>query len=168
MGDPWFTPGGKAIPFASSVRVRITSAAPIKINDVTVGIQAKATTIKNKITYPNRKATFAIKYGIGTDDTVDIHDEIWAFCKKNGPITVGNTLCNLKGDGAWKDFTCVDEKTEEVIFEKKYQKASFGKFLNDETYKPILEEMLDKTMIVNFSNSDIEDQGEISDEPHDD
>lgn len=166
MGDAWFTPGGKAIPFAASVRIRITSARSIIKDGMTIGINVNATIKKNKITYPDRKTSFDIMYGRGTDDTESIHNEIWTYCKNqkklegkknHKPIIVKGNECNLLGDGAWKEFTVIDQKTGEVFLEKKYQKNGFKRLLDDETTGPILYEMLDRVMVYDLETQVSED-----------
>ena len=46
-GDPTTTPGGKAIPFHSSIRIKLGAGQPIKNGDDVIGINVSAKTIKN-------------------------------------------------------------------------------------------------------------------------
>ena len=61
FGDPTTTPGGAAIPFHSSVRIRLGAGQQIKdkSGDV-IGIHVWAKTIKNKVAMPFRKVKFEI------------------------------------------------------------------------------------------------------------
>jgi recombination protein RecA len=55
-GDPLVTPGGKALPFQSSVRVRLGSGNPVKDkNGQIVGIHVTVTIKKNKVAIPHQK-----------------------------------------------------------------------------------------------------------------
>ena len=54
-GDPTTTPGGKAIPFHSSVRIKLGAGQQIQYKIKTVvGIHVSAKTIKNKVAAPFR------------------------------------------------------------------------------------------------------------------
>lgn len=68
FGDPWTTPGGKALSFHASVRMRLKKKGMIKKDDNVVGIKVEATINKNRVGPPLRKANFDIFFDSGIDD----------------------------------------------------------------------------------------------------
>jgi len=95
--DPYTTPGGKAIPFAASVRIRLTPRAKIKdtMNDI-LGINTEAEVVKNRMGPPKRKVKFPIMFDYGVDDAQSIYDYLCDidFIKKSA----GYTKFELNGE----------------------------------------------------------------------
>ena len=67
-GDKWITPGGKAVPFSCSVRVRTSTLGKLKKGDEVIGVKAQAKLIKNRCGPGNRTAEFEIHYDSGIQD----------------------------------------------------------------------------------------------------
>lgn len=82
-GDPMTTPGGKAVPYIASVRLRLTKSAQLKSgkkndegdsgkeageNDSVYGINTIAKVIKNRLGPPFRQCRFDITFSSGVDD----------------------------------------------------------------------------------------------------
>lgn len=67
-GDKKTTPGGKAIPFYSSIRVRLAKLCDIKKGDATIGVTVKAQTRKNRIAPGMRSCNLDIYFSRGIDD----------------------------------------------------------------------------------------------------
>lgn len=66
FSDPWVTPGGKAIPFHSSVRIRLKSAGYIKDKDNNqIGTHCAAKVIKTRMGPPNKVIEEDIYYDSG-------------------------------------------------------------------------------------------------------
>jgi recombination protein RecA len=148
MGDPFFTPGGAAIPFHASVRIRLTGGKQIKDkDDLPIGIHVNATIIKNKVARPFRRAEFEIHFGRGIVEHEQLFDLLRERSAKD-PIIVDGVIYGFEGTGAWKSFTMSNAKTGEVILEKKFTKNGFAEVLVDPQYKEHLDRALEATLII--------------------
>ena len=133
-GDPTTTPGGKAIPFHSSVRIKLGAGQQIKDKKGNIiGINVSAKTIKNKVAPPFRTCNFEIHFGKGVFEHEQMFDVLRRFCKDNGPIDYKGTQVSIDGTGAWKTLTVA--KGNKTLVEKKFYKTDFGEVLNDPEYK---------------------------------
>lgn len=156
FGDPTTTSGGMAIPYSSSVRIRLDGGSAIKDKDENViGINVTAKTIKNKVAKPFRKVGFQIMFGKGIFENDEIFDLLREYCKNSkAGVTVGNKSVSVAGDGAWKTFTVMDLKTGEVETEVKFYKNEFSqKVLNKPDYLEYVNALMDAALII--SNNDI-------------
>jgi len=164
-GDPTVTPGGKAIPFHSSVRIRLGSGNQVKDkNGNPIGIHTTVTIKKNKVAAPFRKCEFDIIFGKGIVEDEYLFDEVRSHCKANGPIKRDGLEINVSGDGAWKELSVSSLKTGEVICEKKFYKSEFGNMLRDDTYRGYLLAALDTALVTVAGESVGEGESETSDE----
>ena len=145
-GDPTTTPGGKAIPFHSSVRIKLGAGQQIKDKAGNVmGINVSAKTIKNKIAPPFRSCNFQIHFGKGIFEHEELFDVLRIHCK-DGDVDHDGKLLSLSGTGAWKSLTVVDKSTGEVLTEKKFYKADFINVINDEEYKDYIDAIVNSAM----------------------
>jgi len=94
-GSPETTPGGRALKFFASVRMRVSRGEQIKDGTVILGNRTKVRIDKNKIAPPFREAEFDLIYGKGINKYGDILD----LAVQKGLIQKG---------GAW--FTVGDER----------------------------------------------------------
>lgn len=103
FGDPYTTSGGKAIPFHSSVRLRLKSVGQIKAKrdgvEQIVGIKTRATVVKNRLGPPLRTIDYDIYFESGIDDYGG-----WLNIMKDYKI--------VSQGGAW--YTYVDSVTGET------------------------------------------------------
>lgn len=103
-GDPMFVPGGKAVPYASSVRIRLTRGSTEKEGadkdkegdeargkgDV-MGVNTKAKVIKNRLGPPLRACKFFISFAHGVEDEqswFELLHERGVIEKNNGFVRV--------------------------------------------------------------------------------
>lgn len=149
-GDPTTTPGGKAIPFHSSVRISLTSGMPVKDKAGNIiGIHVICTIKKNKVAPPFKKCEFDIIFGKGIVEHEYIFDEVRTYCKENKGVTRDGLKINISGEGAWKELVVSDEKTGEIIKEKKFYKSDFGSLMKDEEYKKYVMIAIDAALTIN-------------------
>ena len=135
FGDPTTTPGGKAIPFHSSVRIKLGAGQQIKDKKGNItGINVSAKTIKNKVAPPFRTCLFEIHFGKGVYEHEQTFDVLRKFCKDNGPVDHKGLRVSLEGTGAWKSLFVKDAKTGKNVIEKKFYKADFNDVWKDPEY----------------------------------
>ncbi len=150
-GDPTTTPGGKAIPFHSSVRIKLGAGQRIENkNKEVVGIHVSAKTIKNKVAAPFKECKFEIHFGVGIKE----HEQLFDVLRKHGEATIGDKVIRVAGTSAWKTLLVSDAKTGEVIAEKKFYKADFDEVLKDPEYKGYLEDLIEQAFVTRMSNPD--------------
>jgi len=82
-GDPMTTPGGKAIPYIASVRVRLYRGANNKDESdkekQIYGVHTRAKVIKNRLGPPLRSCEFDIMFANGIDDVNSWRDKLHFF-----------------------------------------------------------------------------------------
>lgn len=123
------TSGGMAIPYSSSVRIRLDGGSQVKDkNEDVIGINLTAKTIKNKVGKPFRKCGFQIIFGYGIIEHEEIFDFLREHCEANGAAKQENSTVTVEvsGAGAWKNFLVKDTSTGEIHADVKFNKADFG------------------------------------------
>ena len=154
FGDPTTTPGGKAIPFHSSVRIKLGAGQPILNKDKEViGINVSAKTIKNKVSPPFRTANFEIHFGVGIKE----HEQVFDVLRKHGQEEIDGKVIEISGTGAWKKLIVFSQKTGEVLVEKKFYKSDFEEIISDPQYGPYCEALLERAMTRTMNNSQFAD-----------
>jgi len=149
-GDPTTTPGGNAVPFHSSVRIKLGAGQQIKgPKEEVLGIHVSAKTIKNKVAFPFRSANFRIIFGKGIEE----HEELFDLLREHGPDMVNDHQVTVEGTGSWKKLEVVNEKNVKIV-EKKFYKSDFKEIMNDPQYKPWVDGLLEKAMVRTSSNSE--------------
>ncbi len=94
-GSPETTPGGRALKFFASVRLRVSRSEAIKNGAEQIGNRTKVSVLKNKIAPPFRDAEFDLVFGKGINKYGDILD-----------LSVAKGL--IQKGGAW--FTVGEER----------------------------------------------------------
>jgi len=107
FGDPMTTPGGKAIPYHASTRLRLYRNGELKSGKTIQGVGVKAKTIKNKLGPPLRQVEFDVIFGKGIDD-----ETAWIKVLEAGGI--------VQRAGAWYKFMY---EGEEIKFQSKNWKS---------------------------------------------
>lgn len=143
-GDPMTVPGGMAIPFHATTRLKLGAGQQIqnKNGDI-IGINVSAKTVKNKVAPPFRTANFQIHFGKGIVE----HEEIFDVLRDAGEREVNGKIICVSGTTQWKVFTVTDALEGRPIIEKKFYKAEFGDLLKNPDYKPYLDDLIAAVMI---------------------
>lgn len=153
-GDPLTTPGGKAIPFHASVRIRLSSGSPVKDkNGNIIGIHVICSIKKNKLAAPFRKCEFDIIFGKGIVEHEFLFDELRSWCAENGPVKKDNKELKLEGTSSWKTLSVTDATSGEVLVEKKFYKAEFGDVMKDPAFRPFIDIIIERALIVNSDDA---------------
>ena len=151
-GDPTTTPGGKAIPFHSSVRIKLGAGQRIENKDKeVVGIHVSAKTIKNKVAPPFRTVNFEIHFGKGIVE----HEQVFDLLRKHGPEVINGEEIAVSGTGAWKTLTVANADTGEVKVEKKFYKQDFGDVMYSQEYSGYVDALLKATLVKQFDPQDM-------------
>jgi len=117
FGNPETTPGGMALKFYSSVRIRLTRIAQIKRKDEIIGSRIKAKIVKNKVAAPFRTAEFDIYYNEGISKLADLINTglNYGIIKKKGSWYEFETKKIGQGIEGAKEFLKKDPKTVQEI-----------------------------------------------------
>lgn len=158
FGDKWTTSGGKAIPFHSSVRVRMRSTKKIteKVGGQkkVVGVRLRPHIIKNRLAPPEQQCEFDLFFNSGIDDIGSWRDVLKDY-----------NLIKHKG-GGWFDVFTEDEDGNKVPYylpeERDKDEPDQFKFRTDDgwyealreypAFKQDMYDLVAKKMIVNYEN----------------
>ena len=103
-GNPEVTPGGKALKFFSSIRLKVAKGDKILgKKDEQIGNVVKMTVVKNKVGMPFKKGTFDLYYGSGVDlvaDTLDTAEELKVVNKIGNTYQFGEIKIGVGRDNA--------------------------------------------------------------------
>ena len=144
-------PGGKAIPFHSSVRIKLGAGQRIENKDKEViGIHVSAKTIKNKVAPPFRTVNFEIHFGKGIRE----HEQVFDFLRKHGAGIVDDKEIHISGSAAWKNLVVTNVSTGEILVDKKFYKNEFDEVWNNPEYKKYIDQLLSLAMVRKLSDAE--------------
>ena len=155
-GDPTTVPGGRAIPFHASVRIKLGAGQQIKdAKDNVIGIHVSAKTIKNKVAPPFRSCNFEIHFGKGIVEHEQMFDVVRESCDDMGPLEKDGKLLKIEGTGGWKTLSVVNAQTGEVVYQRKFHKSDFKDVLKEDAQwvDPLFDRAMTRTL---FSQSGVD------------
>lgn len=126
FGNPETTPGGRALKFWASLRIRINQSKKIGKAGEETGQSVIATVVKNKRALPFRKCTFNIVFGEGVSvchEMVDIGTEIGLWERKGSFYKFGSE--SIQGADNMADYLKDLKDTDPEAFDKYYQKCRY-------------------------------------------
>lgn len=150
--DPYVAPGGNAIPFYSSVRIRLSPVGKLKEKDSNevIGVNTQVVVHKTRFGPPFRKAEFPIYFTHGIDDPESIID---ALEKRKG---VNVASAGSKGKIIWFS----DQEKENAIRKVDFKK----KFLTDADFRDKVMDVFEKVMTKDLSDPRLKDLEIVQDE----
>jgi recombination protein RecA len=141
--EPYFTPGGKALPYAYSLRIWLTGrkAKASYIYDekgYKVGSELKAKLQKSRFGTEGRECTFKILWG-GNDIAIQ-DEESWLEAIKTSEF--------LEQGGAWYSLVYADGTKD------KFQAANWLDKLQNQKFRDRVLQLMDKEIIKNFETKE--------------
>lgn len=147
-GDPMTTPGGKAIPYHASIRIRLSSSTKNKDGDQIISISTNAKTIKTRFGPPFRKCSFDIYFDRGIEDVdswLDALHEVGEVSKANGFMIMKSVPQQVQVSE--KDGKPVYET--QIVPELRFRAGSWKDRLKGDTvFNAYVLDLLEKHMIV--------------------
>jgi len=142
MTTPWFTPGGKSLPYTYSLRLWLTSRKS-KASFVTddngfrVGSEVKVTIKKSRFGTQGRQCTFKILWGsdVGIQD-----EESWFEAVKISE--------SVTSSGAWYTLMYEDGSSD------KFQPSKWKEKLKEEKFKNRVLQLIDEEIIMRFEQKE--------------
>jgi recombination protein RecA len=163
--DPWMTPGGKAIPYHASVRIRLESKMKLKEmkaasdggeSDIPkpdspiIGIHTRAKCVKTRLGPPHRSTEFDIMFDIGIADEPSWREALW----------LGGEITKASGYMCMKD---VDVTENGVVVKKpemKFRAAKWKELLQDAAFRATVLSRMERLFTVRFDGKPKEEAEE--------
>ena len=139
MTTPWFTPGGKSLPYTYSLRMWLTSRKSkasfvMDENGFRIGSEVKVTLKKSRFGTQGRQCTFKILWG--GEEAIIQDEESWFEAIKISE--------HLQSSGAWYSLTY-----EDGTFEK-FQASKWKEKLQEEKFRNRVMQLMDEEIIMRF------------------
>jgi recombination protein RecA len=161
--SPETTTGGTAIPFWSSLRLKLHDPKPIKDGETVIGVSTWAKVIKNKINRAFREAEFNILFDKGIDESSYVFKILKGYFDNPDakPVIVNGKKVKI-GGSVWKEFSVTDEKTGEVLEQEKDQDLTifFNKVFNNQKYEIYVKALYDAAYVIESGNTNHVTMGE--------
>ncbi len=109
FGNPETTPGGRALKFASSVRLDVRKIAQVKKGEESVGSRVRVKVVKNKVAPPFKQAEFDIMYGEG----ISYEGDLLNYAITNGVVTKAGASYSFSGKKLGVGFENAKQKLKE-------------------------------------------------------
>lgn len=126
-GDNTSTPGGKALPFYASVRIKLTKVKTLKKDKGDPhGCTIQAQIVKNKVAPPLKKVEYDILFiqdENGSYPKLDIEGAILDWCKDNKLIGGGQGRYEVNGKSMFKDAARQEMQDNPDLFDELYELA---------------------------------------------
>lgn len=158
-GDPNVCPYGSAIPFHSTVRLRLSSHGNVEDDDKNiVGIETMCKVIKNKCSIPFRKAEFNIMFNVGIDESEQLFDKLRISSdRKKLYCEYNEKKCHVVfKSGQWCKMIVIDCESEEVLLEETFRKKEFSKKIFN-PYNNMILGLLEQACILRIGNDQDEE-----------
>lgn len=125
FGNPETTPGGRAIKFYSSIRLRISRKGIIQETkkDPALGIMAHVDCVKNKVAPPFRTADFNIMFD---NNGIDKYEDLLTYGKSIGLFGESKGWYTLRGKKMRKIEAKIELKKSKELFKEYYEKVWNG------------------------------------------
>ena len=114
FGDPETTPGGKALKFMSSIRLRFEKKKELKVRNRNVGIRSRVKAIKNRVWRPHQFALINILF----DDGLTKFSGLFGALKRDEVIIQPKGKKKIEWDGKFftkKTFQMFVEENMEIL-----------------------------------------------------
>lgn len=153
FGSPETTPGGRALKFASTLRIEVKRTESILKNQKSIGNKLRVTIVKNKLAIPYHKAQVDLIFGKGVDNTKDI------FIK-----AVEYGIVEKKGS-TWYVYNDIKVNGFESFIEK-MKECDFISEINSKTRYAMINSV--KPLVDNIDENKDDDNGGFDDDDDDD
>lgn len=107
FGDNETTYGGKGIEFYCSIRIRLKNTGKLTHDKKVIGINTRATVVKNKVAVPFKEATLPIFFGHGISDALAAYEwlsdnDMLKFSGGWGSISINGEEVKVQKNGNWQ------------------------------------------------------------------